>query len=167
MYLLLSTRLRCTLFMLLLGTVFLAIPSTTRAQETGSVSGHWSWKEVRRRNKPQRQFTLTIQQTANKLSGTYSVDEFINGKWQGEDGNQTPFAGRVKGGVIEIEFDPMATVPGYQENVVYAIPSDGRKPSIASVNLKGNLLIWTHLRGAAIEGIPPKITLRRELPKKR
>lgn len=51
------------------------------------------------------------------VRGVYSVDDFINGEWQGEDGNQTPFAGRIHGGVIEIEFDPSATVPGYQENV--------------------------------------------------
>jgi hypothetical protein len=83
-------------------------------QGAGSVSGRWVWNGPARTNKQQVQFTLTIDRMGDVVRGIYSVDEFINGRWQGEDGNQTPFRGRVKGNTIQIEFDPLATVPGYQ-----------------------------------------------------
>ena len=76
------------------------------------VSGRWVWKEPARKNKPQVQLTLTIHHKGNTVRGVYSVDEFINGRWQVEDGNQTPFRGRVNGNTIQIEFDTVATIPG-------------------------------------------------------
>jgi hypothetical protein len=126
------------------------------------VSGRWVWKEPARKNKPQVQFTLNIHRKGDVVRGVYSVDEFINGRWQGEDGNQTPFRGRVKGDIIQIEFDPLATVPGYQENVTYSVPSDGRKPSTAVLRLNGQTLLWRVSRGPGIERVPARFTLRRE-----
>ena len=66
------------------------------------------------------------------VSGTYSVDDFVNGRWLGEDGNQTPFRGEERDGKVLVEFDPAATVPGYTENVTYKAPADGRKPREAA-----------------------------------
>lgn len=107
-----------------------------------------------------------IDRKGDLARGGYSVDEFINGNWQGQDGNQTPFLGRAKGATIEIEFDPQATVPGYQENVTYQAPTDGRKPSIAILTLNGKTLRWRLIRGPGIEGVPNRLVLHRERPRR-
>lgn len=127
-----------------------------------SINGRWVWKEAARKNKPQVQFTLTIHRKGDVVRGVYSIDEFINGRWQGEDGNQTPFRGSVKGNTIQIEFDPLATVPGYQENVTYSAPSDGRRPSTAILTLNGQTLLWRLNREPGIEGVPAQFALRHE-----
>ncbi|HEY5883169.1 MAG TPA: hypothetical protein VIT88_00695 [Pyrinomonadaceae bacterium] len=145
----------------LLTAILCGFTATVNAQPINSVAGRWVWKEVARRNQPQTQFTLIIKRVGNKVSGTYSVDQFINGEWQGEDGNQTPFAGRISQGRIEIEFDPDATVPGYEENVSYKPPPDGRKPARAVLTLVSGTLRWQTLEGR-IESLPARITLRRE-----
>jgi len=132
------------------------------AQRLPSVSGRWVWKEPARKNKPQVQFTLIIFRKGDAVSGVYSLDEFIDGRWQGEDGNQTPFRGRLKGDTFQIEFDPVATVPGYQENVTYSAPSDGRKPSAAVLTLNGQTLLWRFASGPRIEGVPAQFALHRE-----
>ena len=142
----------------------MTVPSN--AQPADGLSGRWVWKEVARRNQPQTQFTLVINRVGNKVTGTYSVDQFVNGEWQGEDGNQTPLAGRVNRGRVEIEFDPEATVPGYEENVTYQRPTDGRKSAQAVVTLQGRTLNWRLLTGR-IEGVPARITLRREAQPRR
>ncbi len=126
------------------------------------MSGRWVWREPARKNKPQVQFSLTIHRKGDTVRGVYSVDEFINGRWQGEDGNQTPFRGRVNGNTIQIEFDTVATIPGYQENVTYSAPSDGRKPSAAVLTQSGQTLLWRSSRAPGIEGVPAQFTLRRE-----
>ncbi|HKO61982.1 MAG TPA: hypothetical protein VJV03_12540 [Pyrinomonadaceae bacterium] len=146
----------------LLAVVFvIGVSPTVYAQRGNAVAGRWVWKAPARRNQPQTQFTLVIKRAGDKVSGTYSVDQFINGEWQGEDGNQTPFAGRLNRGRLEIEFDPDATVPGYQENVTYKPPTDDRKPSLAVLTLQGRTLNWRLLTGR-IQGVPGKITLKRE-----
>jgi hypothetical protein len=146
---------------LVAAVLLIGISPTVYAQTANAVAGRWVWKETARRNQPQTQFTLVIRRIGDKVSGTYSVDEFINGKWQGEDGNQTPFAGRVIRGRVEIEFDPDATVPGYEENVIYKPPTDGRKPSLAVLTLQGRMLNWRLLTGR-VEGLPGQVALRRE-----
>lgn len=145
----------------LLTAILCVFTATLHAQPINSVAGRWVWKEVARRNQPQTQLTLVIRRVGNKVSGTYSVDQFVNGDWQGEDGNQTPFSGRINGGRIEIEFDPDATVPGYEENVTYKPPTGGGKPALAVVTLHGNSLSWRSVTGR-IGGVPARITLRRE-----
>jgi hypothetical protein len=139
--------------------VLILIAITGQAQ---TFSGRWQWKERAVRNKPQRQFTVVIHRTGNTVRGTYSVDEFINGRWQGEDGNQTAFRGRVEGKTLRIEFDPMATVPGYEQNVRYKPPADGRQPSAAVLSWAGSNLSWQLVSGDPISGVPAKVTLRRE-----
>jgi hypothetical protein len=131
-------------------------------QSVAPGSGRWVWKQAARKNEPQLQFTLNINRQGNTVRGVYSVDQFINGRWQGEDGNQTPFKGHVKGDIIQIEFDPEATVPGYQENVTYSPPSDGRKAGAAVLTLRGQTLIWRLIRKPGIEGVPERVILRRQ-----
>jgi len=156
-------KMRTIGYRLLFATTILLLSSATiYPQKASAISGRWIWKEIARKNKPQTQFTLVIAHKGDVVTGTYSVDEFINGDWQGEDGNQTPFVGRVKGSEIEIEFDPSATVAGYEQNVSYAAPTDGRKPSAAMITLNGPTLIWRVIKSPGIEGVPAKLTLRRE-----
>jgi hypothetical protein len=123
------------------------------------------WKQVARKNKPQTQFTIVIKHKGEVVRGTYSVDEFINGKWQGQDGNQTPFLGRLKGSTVEIEFDPSATVAGYEQNVTYTPPKDGRKPSTAAITVNGPTLEWRVVKGPGIDGVPARLVLKRERSK--
>jgi len=156
-----------TLRLLFIIAALLLSASLTYPQTAAAVSGRWVWKQIARKNKPQKQFTIVIHQKGNSVSGVYSVDEFINGKWQGEDGNQTPFSGRVQGSTIEIEFDPSATVPGYQENVVYAAPTDGRQPSTATLTLNGFTLVWQMGKPPAIEDVPVTFALKREQNRRR
>lgn len=140
--------------------LLLAVAAHPQSSETAA--GRWSWKEVARKNKPQTQFSIVIARAGNVVSGTYSVDEFINGKWQGEDGNQTPFAGTIKGNTLLIKFDTAATVAGYEENVTYHAPPRGRRASTATLTLKGNALLWRFTGGPRIDGVPNALTLKRE-----
>ncbi len=71
----------------------------------------------------------------------------------------------MKGNTIQIEFDPLATVPGYQENVTYSALSDGRRPSTAILTLNGQTLLWRLNREPGIEGVPARFALRRERQK--
>jgi hypothetical protein len=136
---------------------------TSAPQKSGSnVTGQWVWKQIARTNKSQIQFRIVIRHEGNTLRGIYSVDQFVNGKWQGEDGNQTPFVGHVDGSDVKIEFDPLATQPGYEKNVSYAAPVDGRKPSMAIITRSGSNLRWRLIRGPGIEGVPTNLVLRRE-----
>lgn len=144
-------------------TAILLLTSATMYPQTPSAfSGRWVWKQIARKNKLQTQFTLVINRKGDVVRGVYNVDEFINGKWQGEDGNQTPFLGRVKGSTVEIEFDPSATVAGYEQNVTYAAPTDNRKPSTAILTLNGPILTWRLVTSPGIEGVPARLTLKRE-----
>ena len=145
----------------LAAAVLLLLAGSARSQSIGAVGGRWVWKEIASQNKPQTQFSIMIRREGNVVHGVYSVDEFINGKWQGEDGNQTAFLGRINGKTLHIKFDPRATV-GYEENVNYRAPFDGRQPSIAVLNLRGSTLLWRLASGARIEGVPDRLTLHRE-----
>jgi hypothetical protein len=63
---------------------------------------------------------------------------------------------------VQIEFDPSATIPGYDQNVTYKAPTDGRKPSIATLMFKGRTLLWHLANGDPIERVPAKLVLHRE-----
>jgi hypothetical protein len=142
--------------------VLVFFSTSGQSQSASTVTSRWVWKERAIRNKPQTQFTINIARKGNIVTGVYSVDEFINGEWQGEDGNQTPFRGRIKDSTIRIEFDPMATAPGYEENVTYRPPTDQRKPSEAVLSLKGRQLLWRFVRGTGITNVPARVSLHRE-----
>lgn len=145
----------------LAGAVLVLLVVSGQSQTTQTVTGRWMWKETPGRNKPQTQFTVVIERAGNTVRGTYSVDEFINGEWQGDDGNQTPFVGRIKGSTARIQFDPMATAPGYEQNVTYRAPTDGRKPSEAILSLKGRQLLWRFVRRTRITNVPARLWLHR------
>ena len=145
----------------LLAAALFFVAGSVNAQSVQGVPDRWVWKEVARKDKPQTQFTVVIYRDGAVVRGVYTVDEFINGEWQGEDGNQTAFRGRVAGARMEIQFDPAATVPGYEENVVYKVPTDGREPSAAILTFNGRSLIWRLVSGPGIESVPTKLTLRR------
>jgi hypothetical protein len=115
------------------GVVILCAVTSAPQNSGRNVTGQWIWKQSARTNRPQIQFRIVIRSEGNMLRGIYSVDEFVNGKWQGEDGNKTAFVGHIDGSDVKIEFDPLATQPGYERNVSYAPPSDGRKPSMAII----------------------------------
>lgn len=144
------------------GVLVLCVVSVLPQSSARNVSGRWVWKQTARRKKPQIQFRLVIRQDGNTLKGIYSVDEFMNGQWQGEDGNQTPFIGNLNGSEMQIEFDPLATKPGYEQNVTYVAPSDGRKPSVAIIRRSGSSLLWRLARGPGIERVPGSVVLSRE-----
>jgi len=144
------------------GAVLILLAISSHSQTASSVSGSWQWKERAIKNKPQRQFTLAISGKGKIVRGTYSVDEFINGEWQGEDGNQTAFRGQIQGKLIKIEFDPMATAPGYEQNVTYKPPADGRKPSVAFLTISGRTLLWRFISGERIANVPSRLTLHRD-----
>lgn len=149
----------------LLAAALLFVAGSVNAQSVSGVAGRWVWKEVARKNKPQTKFTVVIHRDGARVRGVYSVDQFVNGVWQGEDGNQTPFRGRVTGTTMEIEFDETATVPGYEQNVVYKAPRYGLKPSIAVLTLNRGLIVWRLVSGAPIENVPAKLVLKRESPR--
>ena len=146
----------------LLAVVLFLLAGSAHTQGVPAVSGRWVWQEVARKNKPQTQFTLVISREGDVVRGVYSVDQFINGQWQGEDGNQTPFRGRVTSGRVQIEFDPSVTVPAYEQNVIYKPPADGRKPSLAVLTFKGGTLLWRLVSGDRIESVPAKLALIQE-----
>ncbi|MEP6913466.1 MAG: hypothetical protein ABI923_11965 [bacterium] len=154
---------RASYRLLFVGAVLILCAVSSVPQTSGtSVSGRWVWKQIARKNKSQTQFRIVIRREGNVLRGTYSVDEFVNGKWQGEDGNQTPFAGRMSGSEVKIEFDPQATQPGYEKNVSYAAPSDGRKPSVAIITRAGSNLRWRLVQGPGIQGVTTNVVLTPE-----
>jgi hypothetical protein len=144
------------------GVVILCAISSIPQNSDPNVNGRWIWKEIAHKNKTQTRFRILIHREGNLLRGTYSVDEFLNGEWQGEDGNQTPFVGRVNRNDMKIEFDPQATQPGYEKNVSYTAPADGRKPSIATITWSGPNLRWRLIRGPGIQGVPAAVILRLE-----
>jgi len=148
--------------LIFLAAVLFLIAGPVHPQGVSAVSGRWVWEDAARKNKPQTRFTVVIHREGDVVRGVYSVDEFINGEWQGEDGNQTPFRGRVASRRVQIEFDPSATVPGYEQNVTYKTPADGRKPSVAVLTFDGGTLLWRLVHGARIESVPAKLALHRE-----
>lgn len=148
---------------LILAVAFvIVLAGSSQAQTAQSVTGRWQWKERAVKNKPQTEFTLVISGKGKSVRGTYSVDEFINGTWQGEDGNQTPFSGKMESKGMRIEFDPMATAPGYEQNVTYTPPADGRNPSVAFLSFSRGTLLWRFISGERIAGVPGRMTLTRE-----
>ena len=144
------------------GVVALCTTASAQQRSGKNITGHWVWKQIARTNKSQIQFRIVIRHEGSTFRGIYSVDEFVNGKWQGEDGNQTPFLGHMDGSDMEIKFDPLATQPGYEKNVSYIAPLDGRRPSMAIITRSGSKLRWRLVFGPSIEGVPTNLLLRRE-----
>ncbi|MBA2339988.1 MAG: hypothetical protein H0V88_06310 [Pyrinomonadaceae bacterium] len=127
------------------------------------ISGRWQWAEAARRDQQQNGFSLNIIQQGNRVRGVYSLLTWLNGEPQVEDGNQTPFIGTVKGNVITITFDPDDIYPGYEQNVRYKNPANGRRPSTATLIVTGGKLHLTLTNGKWPEGarLPRQFIMRR------
>jgi hypothetical protein len=121
-------------------------------------SGYWDSGQYDKKGNEYTQLSLSIKQNGETVSGTYSVIDFVGKEPQIEDGNQTPFTGTIKDGVASIKFDTAATVAGYEENVKYKEPADG-KPSTATLTLSGDKLQWKMTGGDTSTGLPKESSL--------
>lgn len=130
-------------------------PATEKSVEKVKLDGKWESEFFNKKGENYTQLTLFIKQSGDIINGTYSVDDFVGGEWQGEDGNQTPFTGTVKDGTATIKFDINATFPGYEENVKYKEPTDG-KPSTATLTMNGDKLQWKLASGDSPSAQVPK-----------
>lgn len=128
---------------------------------TSNFAGNWDSEKFNVKGDKYTQLTLTIKQTGENVSGTYSVVDYIGKNPQVEDGNQTPFAGTVKDNVVTIKFDPDATVPGYEENVKYKAPADGKAPATATLTLSGSDLQWKLASGSSPFDMPREVKLNK------
>jgi hypothetical protein len=133
-------------------------PADSPAAAKVDFSGNWDSAEYDKKGNEYTQLSLFIKQTGETVTGTYSVVGFIGKEPQIEDGNQTPFTGTIKDGVASIKFDTVATVAGYEENVKYKEPADG-KPSTATLTLSGDNLQWKMTGGDTSTGLPKEVSL--------
>lgn len=139
-----------------------AAKDDTKDTETAKFGGNWDSDKLNASGEEHTEFSLFITQVGDKIEGTYSVINYVAGEPQIEDGNQTPFVGTVKGGAAEIKFDPENTVPGYEQNVMYVEPPDGKKPATANITISGNSLTWKTTSGAINGNVPKEIKLTRD-----
>lgn len=116
-------------------------PANEKPVEKVNLAGFWESEFFNKKGESYTQLTMNIKQTGDTVTGTYSVTDYIGDQPQVEDGNQTPFTGTIKDSTAEIKFDTNATVPGYEENVKYKEPTDG-KPSTATLTFDGGKLKW-------------------------
>ena len=121
-------------------------------------SGNWDSEQYDKKGNEHTELSLFIEQKGETISGTYSVVGFVGKEPQVEDGNQTPFVGTIKDGVASIKFDADATVAGYEENVKYKEPANG-KPSTATLTISGDKLQWKMSGGDDSKGLPKEISL--------
>lgn len=135
--------------------------AATTAEKPANLAGNWDSEKLNVKGDKRTEVSLFIKQDGEKISGTYSVVDFIGDEPQVEDGNQTPFAGTIKGSVATIKFDPEATVAGYEENVRYKEPADGRKPATATLTLSGKDLQVNITSGEFSSDVPKKITFQK------
>ncbi|CAN5241674.1 hypothetical protein BH10ACI1_BH10ACI1_13810 [soil metagenome] len=133
-------------------------PATEKSVTKVDFAGNWDSEFFNKKGETHTQLTLNIKQTGETVTGTYSVTDYIGDEPQVEDGNQTPFTGTVKDGVATIKFDVNATVPGYEENVKYKEPTDG-KPSTATLTINSGKMQWKLTGGDSPMEIPKEITL--------
>ena len=135
-------------------------PAAEKSVATANLAGNWESEFFNKKGESYTQLTLNIKQTGETVSGTYSVTDYVGDQPQVEDGNQTPFTGTVAGGVATIKFDTNATVPGYEENVKYKEPTDG-KPSTTTLTMDGGKLKWKLTGGDSPMEIPKEIVLNK------
>lgn len=133
-------------------------PANEKPAEKVNLDGNWESDFFNKKGENYTQLTLFIKQTGDTINGTYSVNDYVGGEWQGEDGNQTPFTGTMKDGKFEIKFDVNAAVPGYEENVKYKEPTEG-KPSTATLTMEGGKMKWKLTSGESPMESPKEITL--------
>lgn len=137
-----------------------AVNDASKDTTAVKLGGNWDSDKLNIKGEEHTEFSLFITQVGDKIEGTYSVISFVAGEPQIEDGNQTPFVGTVKNGVAEIKFDPENVVPGYEENVMYVEPPNG-KPATATLTMSGDNLTWKTTNGE-ISGLPKEVKLNRD-----
>lgn len=138
-----------------------AVNDASKDTTAVKLGGNWDSDKLNIKGEEHTEFSLFITQVGDKIEGTYSVINFVAGEPQIEDGNQTPFVGTVKNGVAEIKFDPENTVPGYEENVMYVEPING-KPATATITMSGDSLTWKTTSGAVSGNVPKEIKLSKD-----
>jgi len=153
--------LRQPLLFVMLLCLLLAPVGVALAQPRSNFGGGWEWQEPPRKNREQAGMFLDVKQMGSRVRGTYSYGVSINGEPQSEDGNQTPFVGTVKGNVAVIKFDPENIHPLYERNVMYKAPANGKAPSTATLQRRGQTLEWKLTAGPRLFNLPVQFTLRR------
>jgi formylglycine-generating enzyme required for sulfatase activity len=139
-------------------------PSAPTNTSTLSVnfSGCWETEKLNAGGGGWTQIWLEIKQKDDQISGVYSVGYFIGDEPQeGDDGNQNPFIGTVKGNTATIKFDPENFSPGYLENVKYQDPADGKSPASATFTMSGESLIVNVTEREIVEGLRAKIAFKK------
>jgi hypothetical protein len=130
--------------------------------QSGGMAGLFKEGKLEHSSKPQTQLTVYVQIEGNVVIGNYSVDQIINGVRQGQgDISRIPFRGRLEGGRARIEFNPTVTFRGPDQDAAYKPATDGTKPGVATLTLKGDTLVWSWVRGARIKHTPARVSLRR------
>lgn len=138
------------------------VTDDSKKSSAAKFGGNWDSDKLNTNGNKHTGFSLFIMQVGDKIKGTYSVVDYIDGEPQIEDGNQTPFTGTVKNDTAEIKFDPDATVPGYEEKVEYKDPAGGKKPATATMTISGDSLMWKTTSGEISGGLPKEIKLMRD-----
>jgi hypothetical protein len=123
-------------------------------------TGNWDSEEFNKEGNKYTQLSIRIMQNGENVTGTYGVADFVGKEAQIEDGNQTPFTGTIKDNVATIKFDTQATVAGYEQNVEYKEPVNG-KPSTATLTFSGNKVQWKLTSGQSPFEIPKDIVLNK------
>ena len=135
-------------------------PIEKEAVSKTNFAGNWDSEGFNKSGNKYTQLSLLIKQNGETVTGTYSVADFVGKDAQIEDGNQTPFTGTIKDNVATIKFDPNATVAGYEENVMYKEPANG-KPATATLTFIDNKLQWKLASGQSPFEIPKDIVLNK------
>ena len=129
----------------------------------GGMAGLFKEKELEYSSKPQTQLTVYVQIEGNIVTGDFSVDEMVNGVRQGQgDIWRIPFSGRLEGVRARVKYNPAVTSRGPDRDLAYKPPTDGTKPGVATLTLKGgDTLVWNWVSGAKIKGVSARVFLRR------
>ena len=135
--------------------------NSEKTAEKVDFSGFWDSEKLNVKGDKWTQVSLNVKQNGDKISGIYSVVDYIGDEPQVEDGNQNPFIGTIKDGTATIKFDPDNVQPGYEENVQYKEPADGKAPATATFTMSGKDLTVNITSGEFAERVPKKITFKK------
>lgn len=136
--------------------------TTNTSNPTVDFTGFWETAKLNTGGGGWTQIWLEIEQKGDQISGIYSVGYSIGDEPQeGDDGNQNPFIGTVKGNTATIKFDPENISPGYLENVKYQDPADGKSPASATFTMSGESLIVNVTEREIVEGLRAKIAFKK------
>lgn len=138
-----------------------AAANSEKTSEKVDFAGFWDSEKLNVKGNKWTQVSLNIKQNGDKISGIYSVVDYIGDEPQVEDGNQNPFIGTIKDGTATIKFDPENVQPGYEENVEYKEPADGKAPATATLTMSGKDLQVNVTSGEFAERVPKKITFKK------